>query len=59
MPNVLPGSNEIFKAPLVGDPGTLYEYGINTDWLGRVVEAVSRPVARRLLRASTSPARWG
>jgi CubicO group peptidase (beta-lactamase class C family) len=38
-PNVLSGEEVIFTAPLVGDPGTLYEYGINTDWLGRVVEA--------------------
>ena len=41
MPNVLPGSADVFKAPLVDDPGARYEYGINTDWLGRVVEAVS------------------
>ena len=38
-PNVLSGQEVIFKAPLVADPGTRYEYGINTDWLGRVVEA--------------------
>jgi methyl acetate hydrolase len=38
-PNVLSGSNAIFAAPLVADPGTQYEYGINTDWLGKVVEA--------------------
>jgi CubicO group peptidase (beta-lactamase class C family) len=38
-PNVLSGSMEIFKAPLVADPGTRFEYGINVDWLGRVVEA--------------------
>jgi len=38
-PGVMSGSMEIFKAPLVSDPGTRYEYGINTDWLGRVVEA--------------------
>ena len=38
-PNVLSGSKAIFAAPLVADPGTRYEYGINTDWLGRVVEA--------------------
>src|SRR5215207_11544543 len=30
-PNVLSGSMDIFKAPLVADPGTRYEYGINTD----------------------------
>ena len=40
-PNVLSGDDAIFKAPLVADPGTRYEYGINTDWLGRVVEAAS------------------
>ena len=38
-PNVLSGSMDIFKAPMVADPGAAYEYGINTDWLGRVVEA--------------------
>jgi methyl acetate hydrolase len=41
-PNVVPGSDEAFKAPLVGDPGSQYVYGINTDWLGKVVEAVAR-----------------
>jgi methyl acetate hydrolase len=41
VPNVLPGSVEVFKSPLLFDPGERYEYGINTDWLGRVVEAVS------------------
>jgi methyl acetate hydrolase len=40
-PNVLSGSNAIFAAPLVADPGAQYEYGINADWLGRVVEAAS------------------
>jgi CubicO group peptidase (beta-lactamase class C family) len=38
-PNVLSGDEVIFTAPLVADPGTTFEYGINTDWLGRVVEA--------------------
>ena len=45
-PNVLSGSMDIFRAPLVSDPGTRYEYGINTDWLGRVVEAVSGQTLR-------------
>jgi methyl acetate hydrolase len=40
-PNVLSGSKAIFAAPLVADPGAQYEYGINADWLGRVVEAAS------------------
>jgi len=38
-PNVLAGTNVIFTAPLVADPGTQLVYGINTDWLGKVVEA--------------------
>ncbi len=41
LPNVVPGSAEAFKAPLMADPGTRFEYGINIDWLGRVVEAVA------------------
>ena len=28
-------------APLVFDPGERWEYGINIDWIGRVVEAIS------------------
>ncbi len=38
-PNVLSGSKVIFTAPMVADPGTRFVYGINTDWLGQVVEA--------------------
>jgi methyl acetate hydrolase len=40
-PNAITGRSGAFTAPLVCDPGTRFEYGINTDWLGRVVEAVS------------------
>jgi methyl acetate hydrolase len=40
-PNAITGQSGTFSAPLVSDPGTRFEYGINTDWLGRVVEAVS------------------
>jgi CubicO group peptidase (beta-lactamase class C family) len=37
--------HKIYAEPLVADPGTRFEYGISTDWLGRVVEAVSgRPL---------------
>ncbi|MCH1865037.1 serine hydrolase [Nocardioides sp. CFH 31398] len=41
VPNVVPGSMEAFKAPMTAHPGETYTYGINTDWLGRVVEAVA------------------
>jgi CubicO group peptidase (beta-lactamase class C family) len=40
-PNVGTGQLGMFKAPLMSDPGTRYEYGTNTDWLGRVVEVAS------------------
>ena len=35
------GGDGFLKAPLVADPGTRWEYGISTDWLGRLVEVVS------------------
>jgi CubicO group peptidase (beta-lactamase class C family) len=41
VPNVVPGSAEAFKAPMLHDPGVRFTYGINTDWLGKVVEAAS------------------
>lgn len=41
VPNVVPGSIEAFKAPMTAHPGTSFVYGINTDWLGKVVEAVA------------------
>ncbi len=31
----------VLDAPLLFDPGTRWHYGINTDWLGRLVEKVS------------------
>ncbi|MGH3983403.1 MAG: serine hydrolase domain-containing protein [Pseudonocardiaceae bacterium] len=40
-PNTVSGSAEAFKAPLLADPGTKFIYGINADWLGKVVEAAS------------------
>lgn len=40
-PRVLSGKLAALQRPLVFDPGDRWEYGINTDWIGRVVEAVS------------------
>jgi CubicO group peptidase (beta-lactamase class C family) len=39
--SVFTGTDEFLNAPLVFDPGARWEYGINTDWLGRLVERVS------------------
>jgi methyl acetate hydrolase len=41
IPNVVAGTMDAFRNPLGFDPGTRWEYGMNTDWLGQVVEAVS------------------
>ena len=40
-PNVVPGTMAAFGAPLTAHPGEQFVYGINTDWLGRVVEKVA------------------
>jgi methyl acetate hydrolase len=41
LPSLMAGGDGFLKAPLVFDPGTRWEYGISTDWLGRLVERVS------------------
>lgn len=40
-PNPLSGLKRSLSVPLVNDPGTAWEYGVNTDWLGLVVEKIS------------------
>lgn len=56
LPNLLPGTIDMFKAPMVSDPGTRFEYGINIDWLGRVVEAVGgQPLDAYFLEHITGP----
>jgi CubicO group peptidase (beta-lactamase class C family) len=41
VPNVVAGSRASFTAPMLTDPGEQFIYGINIDWLGKVVEAVT------------------
>lgn len=41
LPSPLSGEKRSLSAPLVNDPGTLWEYGVNTDWLGLIVEKLS------------------
>ena len=41
LPSMMAGGDSFLKAPLLFDPGTQWEYGISTDWLGRLVERVS------------------
>jgi methyl acetate hydrolase len=41
VPNVVAGSSASFTAPMLADPGEAFNYGINIDWLGKVLEAVT------------------
>ncbi|HEX2745798.1 MAG TPA: serine hydrolase domain-containing protein [Streptosporangiaceae bacterium] len=41
VPNVVAGSAASLTAPMLADPGEAFIYGINYDWLGKVIEAVT------------------
>jgi methyl acetate hydrolase len=41
LPSMMAGGDAFLRAPLLFDPGSRWQYGINTDWLGRIVERVS------------------
>ncbi len=41
VPSLRTGKLAALRMPLVFDPGERWEYGINTDWVGRIVEAAS------------------
>jgi CubicO group peptidase (beta-lactamase class C family) len=40
-PGITTCENAALTTPLLFDPGTRWEYGINIDWVGKMVEAVS------------------
>jgi methyl acetate hydrolase len=41
MPSTSTGKVAALRMPLAFDPGDKWEYGVNTDWVGRIVEAIS------------------
>jgi methyl acetate hydrolase len=41
IPSLMAGGEGFLEAPLLFDPGTRWEYGTSTDWLGKLVERVS------------------
>jgi methyl acetate hydrolase len=41
IPGIVSCQNAALKTPLLFDPGERWDYGINIDWAGRMVEAVS------------------
>ena len=51
LPAARTGRLEALKAPLASDPGTRWEYGINIDWVGRIIEAVTGQNLNEYLRA--------
>jgi methyl acetate hydrolase len=51
VPSLMAGGDGFLKAPLVADPGTRWEYGISTDWVGRIVERVSGQTLDEYVRA--------
>ena len=55
-PHPLSGLKRSLSAPLVNDPGTAWEYGVNTDWLGLIVEKLSgEPLSRYLEKRVYGP----
>src|SRR3954462_13546810 len=49
-PPILSGKLASIHAPLLHDPGERWTYGVSTDWLGQVIEAVSRKSLEEYLR---------
>jgi CubicO group peptidase (beta-lactamase class C family) len=41
LPGIITCKNDALKAPLASDPGTRWEYGINIDFVGKAIEAVT------------------
>jgi CubicO group peptidase (beta-lactamase class C family) len=41
LPEIASCANATLRTPLMFDPGERWEYGINIDWVGKIVEAVS------------------
>ena len=41
VPGIITCQNAALRTPLLSDPGERWEYGINIDWAGKMVETVS------------------
>jgi methyl acetate hydrolase len=50
LPGITTCRNDALKTPLTSDPGTRWEYGINIDFVGKAVEAVSGKLLDAYLR---------
>jgi methyl acetate hydrolase len=55
-PGPLSGSMRAFDSPLLFEPGERFAYGLSTDWLGRVLEAIDgRPLTEVVAERITGP----
>jgi len=52
IPTIMSGKRAALHAPLGFDPGERWEYGINIDWAGRMVEEVSGQDLDSYMRAN-------
>ncbi len=50
IPSVTECRNKALMLPLVADPGERWEYGVNIDWAGKMVEAVSGQTLGRYMQ---------
>src|SRR4029077_11623883 len=55
VPMPFSGLRASLHTPLLFDPGTMWNYGINTDWLGQVVEKVAGKALDEVLQERS----WG
>ncbi len=52
VPGVISCQNKALSTPLLFDPGERWEYGINIDWVGKAVEAVSGQKLGQYMKAN-------
>jgi len=52
LPSITDCKNDALKTPLLFDPGDRWEYGINIDWVGKAVEAVTNQSLETYLRTN-------
>jgi len=55
LPGIISCKNAALKTPLAFDPGDHWEYGINIDFAGKAVEAVSGKGLNVYLRENKTP----
>jgi CubicO group peptidase (beta-lactamase class C family) len=56
MPSMASGKRAALRLPLAFEPGERWEYGINIDWVGRIIEEVTgRPIDAHLRERILAP----